>query len=74
VSAKVVRNLDTPEAREFWKSVEENAAVVDKWPWWKRGQGRCTSVKGTVRAAFRCELAVGHRCRHRYVKAKAVVE
>jgi hypothetical protein len=72
--SKVERNLSTPEAREFWAGVERAAASVDQWVWWKRGGARrCGAVKGTLRAPFRCELAEGHRCRHRYVKAKAVV-
>jgi hypothetical protein len=33
---KVLRNMSTPESREFWAGVERSAAVVRQWPSWKR--------------------------------------
>lgn len=32
------RNLSTPEQREFWRTAEEAAKEVAKWPAWKRGE------------------------------------
>lgn len=37
--------MDTSEAREFWKGVEEAAARVAKWPLWKRGEGEVEFAK-----------------------------
>jgi hypothetical protein len=33
---KIQRKLDTPEARDFWKSADEDAKRVGEWPAWKR--------------------------------------
>ena len=34
--AKIIRRLDTPEARAFWANVETITALVASWPDWKR--------------------------------------
>ena len=33
---KLVRNLSTPESREFWAGIERSSAEVQQWPSWKR--------------------------------------
>lgn len=33
---KIVRRMDTPEAREFWRFCDEAAKEVSTWPDWKR--------------------------------------
>jgi hypothetical protein len=37
VSKKIIRNMDTPESRAFWKHAEENAVDLEDWPAWKKG-------------------------------------
>ena len=37
VKPKPLRNLSTPEAREWWRRVEETARIVATWPDWKKG-------------------------------------
>jgi len=32
----IVRNMSTPECREFWESAERAAAEAETWPDWKR--------------------------------------
>lgn len=34
--SKIVRNLSTPEAREFWRRCEESAKEVKTWPDWMK--------------------------------------
>ncbi len=34
---KLVRNMDTPENRAFWRHVDKVAKEVDTWPAWMRG-------------------------------------
>lgn len=36
IEPKLIRNLDTPESREFWRRVQEAAKETAKWPAWKR--------------------------------------
>jgi hypothetical protein len=33
---KIVRNMSTPESRDFWESIERSSAEVRQWPAWKR--------------------------------------
>lgn len=33
---KIIRRMDTPESRAFWKGVKETAAQVRTWPAWQR--------------------------------------
>jgi hypothetical protein len=37
---RITRNFDTPEAREFWRRVEESAREVRSWPAWRRSLSR----------------------------------
>jgi hypothetical protein len=46
----VKRNLDTPEAREFWASAEASAAEVESWPASKRAGINTAQVRGDARA------------------------
>lgn len=69
-----LRFADTPEGREMEKILNDAAREVDGWEWWKFGdKRRCPSVKGTLRRAFRCNLAEGHQRRHNYVRARKVI-
>lgn len=45
-STKLRRNLNTSEAREFWRGVDEAAKAVRSWPAWKRGEWQ--EYPGTV--------------------------
>jgi hypothetical protein len=33
---KIVRNMSTPESREFWEGIERSSIEVRQWPAWKR--------------------------------------
>lgn len=46
---KILRNLDTPEAREFWRKAEESARLVATWPDWKRAGINVVQVRGEPR-------------------------
>lgn len=46
---KIIRNLSTPEAREWWRTAEEAAAVVATWPDWKRAGINTAEVRETER-------------------------
>ncbi len=34
--SKLLRKMDTPENRRYWKHVEKVAKEVARWPKWKR--------------------------------------
>ncbi len=40
------KNLSTPESRAFWKTAEEAAERVKKWPAWKRGEKEPMKTNG----------------------------
>jgi len=41
------KNLSTPEMRAFWKTAEEAAERVKKWPAWKRGESEPKAIMKT---------------------------
>lgn len=47
--SKIVRRMDTPTARAFWKSAEESAQEVATWPDWKRAGINVAQVRPTPR-------------------------
>jgi hypothetical protein len=47
---KIVRNLSTPAAREFWASAERTAKEVETWSAWKRAGINVSSVRLVDRA------------------------
>lgn len=36
------RNINTEEARAYWRFIDETAAEVATWPCWKRGCPGCS--------------------------------
>jgi uncharacterized small protein (TIGR04563 family) len=46
---KIVRNVSTPESREFWRSAEESAREVATWPDWKRAGINASQLRDTPR-------------------------
>lgn len=60
---KLVRDLSTPENREYWRRMEETARKVESWPDWKRAGINVAQLRSQPRtspeedAAARKEVA-----------------